>query len=999
MRMYCGFRKSHLLAFGLALVLAALVLGISCASADVWDNKGYHVTEEVMSGTYGGLTYYVAGYTHDYTIDNPLDAAFSFGQSNLDGEREFYYKLTITGNGPMPQDCSDAPWHNSLQYHFIDIGKGVTTIGDYAFGDMKNDAVQVEEIRIPDTVTSIGRYAFSRCMGPKTIHIPSSVTFIGEYAFAQCKGLESMTIPGSVKTISRYAFKEAYHLKELVLEEGIEEIGEFAFADGAFTTVKIPASVRTIRAAAFPDTLEKLEIPKTVTSLEAQFVGYSMKRRDIVIPEDHPVFEIRDGCIINKADKTLIQYLKTLTSYTIPEDVKAIGPYAFTNSRLKSVVIPEGVTRIGHHAFANATGLASVQMPDSVTEIEAYAFEWTKVENMRLPKGLTTIRSNALQSVVYSTLVIPDSVTVIEDYGLACVWADSVVLPKGIQSIGAGAFAGGGIANVRWPAHITTIRDKMFEMNATMSMNKGQAPREFVIPDGVTTIGKAIFLNASQWNTSYSIYIPSSVVSIPDSLFSEGYENITTIDLAVYCEEGSYAEEWADKCGYAVTYVGKDAFAQGTGAHWEETDNGWVYYDDMGKAVRDWMWIDGEHYYFSNYGQACDPVCAVGWRVLRPENEGNRTLYYFTESGALDASKSQELDSSFSLPALYTMADGRMLYFESYGKPETGLFEKKIGDEFKYFIADETGVIQTGWITWNGGTYYAFGDGNLARGTQTIGGVTYEFDLAYGRLLEGTAPIAGSSGWVLSGSDWMYYDDAGNPVVGWQQIDGTWYYFTASGAMVTGWQQIDGTWYYFTASGAMVTGWQQIGDTWYYFTAGGAMKTGWLQDGAVWYWFDASGAMATGTRMIDGVQYNFDASGVWIVSVQSGWVQENGSWVYYDASGTKVTGWLQDGAWYYFNDSGIMATGWKAIGGTWYYFKSSGAMVTGWQQIGGNWYYFRESGAMVTGWYEDKDVYGNTIAWYWFDEGGVMATGWKEIGGQWEMFSDSGAWLYTWQAN
>ena len=94
MRMYCGFRKSHLLAFGLALVLAALVFGISCASADVWDNKGYHVTEEVMSGTYGGLTYYVAGYTHDYTIDNPLDAAFSFSMPDRCASCAFFAAMS-----------------------------------------------------------------------------------------------------------------------------------------------------------------------------------------------------------------------------------------------------------------------------------------------------------------------------------------------------------------------------------------------------------------------------------------------------------------------------------------------------------------------------------------------------------------------------------------------------------------------------------------------------------------------------------------------------------------------------------------------------------------------------------------------------------------------------------------------------------------------------------------------------------------------------------------
>lgn len=45
---------------------------------------------------------------------------------------------------------------------------------------------------IPNSVTSIGDYAFAGCSGLTTLTIPNSVTSIGNYAFATCKKLEEV---------------------------------------------------------------------------------------------------------------------------------------------------------------------------------------------------------------------------------------------------------------------------------------------------------------------------------------------------------------------------------------------------------------------------------------------------------------------------------------------------------------------------------------------------------------------------------------------------------------------------------------------------------------------------------------------------------------------------------------------------------------------------------------------------------------------------------------
>ena len=52
---------------------------------------------------------------------------------------------------------------------------------------------------IPESVTTIGQYAFSGCTSPKNITIPEGVIYIGERAFMDCTSLEGITIPTSVK--------------------------------------------------------------------------------------------------------------------------------------------------------------------------------------------------------------------------------------------------------------------------------------------------------------------------------------------------------------------------------------------------------------------------------------------------------------------------------------------------------------------------------------------------------------------------------------------------------------------------------------------------------------------------------------------------------------------------------------------------------------------------------------------------------------------------------
>ena len=107
-------------------------------------------------------------------------------------------------------------------------------------------------ITIPNSVTSIGDYAFGICEGLTSITIPNSVTSIGKGAFNTCSGLTSVTIPNSVTSIGDYAFfactgltsvisliEEPFEISEDVFENWVEDHNEFTTA-----TLYVPAGTK-----------------------------------------------------------------------------------------------------------------------------------------------------------------------------------------------------------------------------------------------------------------------------------------------------------------------------------------------------------------------------------------------------------------------------------------------------------------------------------------------------------------------------------------------------------------------------------------------------------------------------------------------------------------------------------------------------------------------------------------------------------------------------------
>ena len=141
----------------------------------------------------------------------------------------------------------------------VNLGDGVMTIESWAF----NDCDSLTSIELPDSVTTIGFRAFSDCDslteikadGPSYVDaggvlftkdkktlvqypggksadiylVPDSVTTIGDYAFYYCDGLTSVDIPDSVTTIGERAFCYCDRLTSVEISDSVTTIGDYAF--------------------------------------------------------------------------------------------------------------------------------------------------------------------------------------------------------------------------------------------------------------------------------------------------------------------------------------------------------------------------------------------------------------------------------------------------------------------------------------------------------------------------------------------------------------------------------------------------------------------------------------------------------------------------------------------------------------------------------------------------------------------------------------------------
>ena len=148
---------------------------------------------------------------------------------------------TITSIESSPSSSYGAFMGNSLKE--ISIPNSITSIGDYAFA--KNS---ITKLVLPTSITSIGKSTFQENRISELI-LPNSITSIGAYAFYK-NSLSSLNLPNSVTSIGDSAFKENT-LSSINLSTGVKSIGNATFQDNKISNLTLPDNIESIDSRAF----------------------------------------------------------------------------------------------------------------------------------------------------------------------------------------------------------------------------------------------------------------------------------------------------------------------------------------------------------------------------------------------------------------------------------------------------------------------------------------------------------------------------------------------------------------------------------------------------------------------------------------------------------------------------------------------------------------------------------------------------------------------------
>ena len=174
------------------------------------------------------------------------------------------------------------------------IKDGVEVIANETFARM-----DIETVKVPNTVTHVGAYTFQDCPNLRSVTLSNSIVHLGEGAFFGCENLRkldsngthnyleaySFALPSGIKQISDYTFYNCNSLDNPFLPNELLRIGNAAFKFSRIVKLTVPSSVIEIGDEAFYgcDWLTELRLPNSILSMGENILKYCPALERIII--------------------------------------------------------------------------------------------------------------------------------------------------------------------------------------------------------------------------------------------------------------------------------------------------------------------------------------------------------------------------------------------------------------------------------------------------------------------------------------------------------------------------------------------------------------------------------------------------------------------------------------------------------------------------------------------------------------------------------------------
>ncbi len=382
-------------------------------------------------------------------------------------------------NAALPANWLSQIYKANLQTLTVTTGN---TIADGAL----SDAVLLQSVSLPASLTNIGSSVFRGCVSLQTITVDagntvfcvedgilyskdfttlylapakisgaitlkSEVTRIHDGAFAHCTGITAITVPSGLKTIGSYAFFGCASLAEVTLPNGTERLGDYAFAGcAALSKINLPISIDEIGDGILSDCMAVTE-----AKLPAH-VALALEKKNL------RKLEITSGSFIsvkafynceNLEEIILADSLTTIganafkgTAYYNDDanwTAAAGGKILYINNHLieaqnitGACTVRADVVNIAASAFLGNSGMTEIALPETVTTIGKDAFKnCTAVTAAAIPTAaLSSMPLSALTSIEIISGSIP------ENAFAGCTLLGNITLGSGVKSIGKNAF-------------------------------------------------------------------------------------------------------------------------------------------------------------------------------------------------------------------------------------------------------------------------------------------------------------------------------------------------------------------------------------------------------------------------------------------------------------------------------------------------------------------------------------------------------------------------------